>query len=91
MKAKWNNELIAESDNTIIVENNHYFPFDAVSKDFLKPSSYIQLVHGKGLLHIIPLLLTVKKILMQHGFILTLNLPRKYKRLHSVLERCFCE
>ena len=31
MKARWNNELIAESDNTIIVENNHYFPFDAVN------------------------------------------------------------
>ena len=39
MKARWNNELIAESDNTIIVENNHYFPVEAVSKDFLKPSS----------------------------------------------------
>ena len=39
MKARWNNELIAESDKTIIVENNHYFPFDAVSKDFLKPST----------------------------------------------------
>ncbi len=39
MKAIWNNKLIAESNKTIIVENNHYFPADAVSKDFIKPSS----------------------------------------------------
>ena len=48
MKARWNNELIAESDNTIIVENNHYFPFDAVSKDFLQPSSLHTTCPWKG-------------------------------------------
>ncbi len=26
MKAIWNHEVIAESDETIVVENNHYFP-----------------------------------------------------------------
>lgn len=39
MKAKWNNRIIAESDETIVVENNHYFPADSVSKDVLKSSS----------------------------------------------------
>ena len=48
MKARWNNELIAESDNTIIVENNHYFPFDAVKKGFLKPSSLHTTCPWKG-------------------------------------------
>jgi uncharacterized protein (DUF427 family) len=48
MKARWNNELIAQSDNTIIVENNHYFPVDAVSKDFLKPSSLHTTCPWKG-------------------------------------------
>jgi uncharacterized protein (DUF427 family) len=38
MRAIWNNEVIAESDKTIIVENNHYFPADAVDKEYLKPS-----------------------------------------------------
>jgi len=38
MRAIWNNEVIAESDKTIIVENNHYFPADAVDKKYLKPS-----------------------------------------------------
>ena len=35
MKAIWNNQVIAESNNTIIVENNHYFPADSVNKDLL--------------------------------------------------------
>ncbi|RDC66071.1 DUF427 domain-containing protein [Adhaeribacter pallidiroseus] len=35
MKAIWNNEVIAESDDTIIVENNHYFPVDSVTEKFL--------------------------------------------------------
>lgn len=38
MQAIWNNEVIAESNDTIIVEGNHYFPADAVKKEFLKPS-----------------------------------------------------
>lgn len=38
MKAIWNGKTIAESDNTIVVENNHYFPPDAVSKQYLQPS-----------------------------------------------------
>lgn len=38
MKAIWNNQVIAESDNTRVVENNHYFPEDSVNKEFLKSS-----------------------------------------------------
>ncbi len=30
MKAIWNNEIIAMSDDTIVVENNHYFPHDSI-------------------------------------------------------------
>ncbi len=39
MKAVWNNQTIAESNDTIVVENNHYFPADAVKKEFLKDSA----------------------------------------------------
>jgi uncharacterized protein (DUF427 family) len=39
MKAIWNQKVIAESDETIIVENNHYFPASAVKKEFLVPST----------------------------------------------------
>ncbi len=38
MKAIWNCEKIAESDETIVVEGNHYFPLSAVNMDFLMPS-----------------------------------------------------
>lgn len=48
MKAIWNNEVLAESDETIIVENNHYFPVNDVKKDFLIPSSTHTKCHWKG-------------------------------------------
>ena len=38
MKALWNNEVIAQSNSTIVVENNHYFPKESVSTQFLEPS-----------------------------------------------------
>ena len=38
MKATWNNTVIAESDNTVVVEGNHYFPAESVNKDYLQPS-----------------------------------------------------
>ena len=38
MKAIWNNTIIAESSNTKIVENNHYFPMDDVKNEYFKPS-----------------------------------------------------
>lgn len=38
MKAIWNGKMIAESNATVIVEGNHYFPFDAVKQEFLEPS-----------------------------------------------------
>jgi uncharacterized protein (DUF427 family) len=39
MKALWNNQVIAESDQTIIIENNHYFPKESVHNEFLAPSN----------------------------------------------------
>ena len=38
MKAIWNNEVLAESDSTIVVEGNHYFPPDSVKREFFKES-----------------------------------------------------
>lgn len=34
MKAIWNDQVIAESNDTKVVENNHYFPQDAIKKEF---------------------------------------------------------
>ncbi len=38
MKAIWNNEVIAESDETVVVEGNHYFPPHSIKQDFFKES-----------------------------------------------------
>lgn len=39
MKAIWNGKVIAESDDTVVVEGNHYFPAAAVRSDCLLPSN----------------------------------------------------
>ena len=36
MKAQWNNTTIAESDTTIIVEGNHYFPRASLKLDYFE-------------------------------------------------------
>ncbi len=38
MKAIWNNMVIADSNDTIVVENNHYFPSDSIKKEFFVSS-----------------------------------------------------
>lgn len=48
MRAKWNNETIAESTDTIVIEGNHYFPPEAVKKEFLKPSEKKSVCPWKG-------------------------------------------
>lgn len=39
MKAIWNNTVIAESDDTVVVENNHYFPPQSIKTEYFKESS----------------------------------------------------
>ena len=36
--ATWNGAVIAQSDKTVVVEGNHYFPLESVNQQFLKPS-----------------------------------------------------
>ena len=38
-KAIWNNTVLAESDRCELVEGNHYFPPEAVKREYLKPSN----------------------------------------------------
>ncbi len=49
MKAVWNNVVIAESDDTVIVEGNHYFPDDSVKKDYLQESDFTTMCGWKGM------------------------------------------
>lgn len=47
--AKWNGAVIAQSDKTIIVEGNHYFPLDAVNASYLRPTDTTSRCPWKGL------------------------------------------
>jgi uncharacterized protein (DUF427 family) len=38
VRASWNGTVVAESDETVIVEGNHYFPPKSVNSDLLSPS-----------------------------------------------------
>ena len=35
MKATWNGTVVAESDDTVVVEGNHYFPADALRREYV--------------------------------------------------------
>ena len=48
MKAVWKGTIIADSNDTVVVEGNHYFPPDSVSKEHLKPSSKTTVCPWKG-------------------------------------------
>ena len=48
MKAIWNDTVLAESDETIFVEGNHYFPADSIKKEYFKPSSTNTVCPWKG-------------------------------------------
>lgn len=39
MKALWNGAVLAESDRTVVVEGNHYFPPDSIRQEYFRPSS----------------------------------------------------
>jgi hypothetical protein len=38
IRAIWNGTVLAESDSTVVVEGNHYFPADDVRDEFFEPS-----------------------------------------------------
>lgn len=38
MRAIWNNTVVAESNDTVVVENNHYFPAEALKREYFEDS-----------------------------------------------------
>ncbi|MEO9869006.1 DUF427 domain-containing protein [Ekhidna sp.] len=48
MKATWNGEVIAESDETVVVEGNHYFPPSSIKQDFFKETETHSVCPWKG-------------------------------------------
>ena len=51
MKAIWNNRVIADSDDTVVVEGNHYFALNDVEREFLKQSEHTSYCPWKGTAH----------------------------------------
>lgn len=47
--ATWNGTVIADSDNTVVVEGNHYFPPESVRTQYLKASTTTSRCPWKGL------------------------------------------
>ncbi len=48
MKAIWNNEIIAESSDTLVIEGNHYFPQNSVNYDYFSSSERTSECPWKG-------------------------------------------
>lgn len=46
--ARWNGAVIASSDDTVVVEGNHYFPIGAVVDGVLEPSDHTSVCSWKG-------------------------------------------
>ena len=47
-KASWEGVTLAESDRTVEVEGNQYFPISSVKQEFLKPSATHSVCPWKG-------------------------------------------
>ncbi len=48
MQAIWNGKVIAQSDKTINIEGNQYFPLESANKEFLTSSDTHTVCHWKG-------------------------------------------
>lgn len=48
VKAVWNGEIVAESEDTVVVEGNHYFPRASVKSELLKESRTTSRCPWKG-------------------------------------------
>ena len=51
MKAVWNGVVVAESDDTVVVEGNHYFPESSLKREYTSFSNHRSHCHWKGEAH----------------------------------------
>ena len=49
MQAKWHGTVIADSNDTVVVEGNHYFPPESIKKEYFRDSSTHSTCPWKGL------------------------------------------
>jgi len=50
-KAVWNGQVIAESDHTIVIEGNHYFPPNSINQAYLEKTDHHTTCPWKGYAH----------------------------------------
>jgi len=48
MKAIWNDTIIAESKDIVLMEGNHYFPMDSLKKEYIEDSQTTSICPWKG-------------------------------------------
>lgn len=48
VQARWNGAVIADSNSTILLEGNHYFPPSAINRDFLEATDHTTVCPWKG-------------------------------------------
>ncbi|WP_019831897.1 DUF427 domain-containing protein [Sphingomonas sp. PR090111-T3T-6A] len=48
VQARWNNAVLADSDATIVIEGNHYFPPDSINPDYLEATDHTTVCPWKG-------------------------------------------
>ena len=48
MKAIWNEAVLAESNQTVVVEGNHYFPVDTLNRQYFQSSDHHTVCSWKG-------------------------------------------
>lgn len=48
VRAMWNGAVLAESDDTIVVEGNHYFPPEAICREYFEESAETSVSPWKG-------------------------------------------
>ena len=49
MEAVWNGAVIAKSDDTIVVEGNHYFPHDSIRGEYFTKTDLTTVCGWKGM------------------------------------------
>ena len=47
-KAIWEGVVLAESQDTVVIEGNHYFPTESLNRNFFRPTDRTSVCSGKG-------------------------------------------
>ncbi|MFC2078507.1 DUF427 domain-containing protein [Candidatus Bipolaricaulota bacterium] len=61
MKASMNGKIIADSNETIVIENNHYFPPNSIKREYLRESTHQSTCPWKGEAHYYDVVVEGKK------------------------------